>query len=125
MTLHPLKQSPLDVLEVSAHSVEVTDYNKPAACPQTLCWWEEPSQVVSALVAASPQPPAAPSGRHHALVPAQGGCGVQEQREQEHGSPQHPPQERVLRSVLRSWISGEAPRKLKQSPGDLRFLHDL
>lgn len=118
MTLHPLKQSPLDVLEVSAHSVEVTDYNKPAACPQTLCWWEEPSQVVSALVAA-------PSSRYHALVPAQGGCGVQEQREQEHGSPQHPPQERVPRSVLRSRISGEAPRTLKQSPGDLRFLHDL
>lgn len=61
MTLHPLKRSPLDVLEVSAHSVEVTDSNKPAARPQTLCWWEEPSQVVSALVAAPPQPPQRPA----------------------------------------------------------------
>ena len=122
LTQSPIKRSPL----TKGWCLRIKTF-----CFLTLILWKSWAQAILSQVSEFPQPLNStyllevPSGPRHVLLPAQGGCGLHEQHEQEHGGPQHSQEERFQCQVLRSRIPSQAPRNRTQPPGGLRFLHHL
>ena len=135
--LGPLSQSnhsrvkPITNQEVSAHLGPMPPYKSLlSSLIQMLISKVDPAGHLPGLQS-PPQtlesscPAGVPRGCSHALLPTQGGRGLREQCQQEHGSPLRPQQERVPCQVFWSWIPREAPRRGTQATRALQLLHIL